>query len=133
MEHRPARHDEHQRLWQRYMDIERKELQDRKNGELAKVLGAAMAGESQRELDRLAREDQRKAEEGLVELREGDEVFYKHIDELTSKDRPARIEAQRRRLQWVEQRLAEASANARPGARSAAARDNKTSSGGGHQ
>ena len=87
------------------MDIERKELQDRKDGELAKVLGAAMAGESQEELDRLAREDRQKAEEGLVELREEEHSYYKHIDELTREDRPARIEAQRHRLQWVGQRL----------------------------
>lgn len=94
------------------MRIERKELQDRQNGELAKVLNGARADESQQELDRLAREDQQKAEEGLVELREEGHSYYKHIDELTREDRPARIEAQRRRLEWIQQRLKGISADA---------------------
>lgn len=95
----------HGRLWERYMEIERKELEDRKNGELASALGSAMAGESQEDIDRLAREDREKAEGGLVRLREGEEVFYKHIDKLIPEDRQARIEAQRRRLAWVGERL----------------------------
>lgn len=53
--------------------------------------------ESQEELDRIAKEDQRRALEGPVELRTGDEVWYKHIDELTREDRPARIELENAR------------------------------------
>ena len=87
------------------MQVERKEIQDRRNGELARVLGPALPGESQEELDRLAREDREKAEEGLIPLQEGDQVWYKHIDELTRQNRPARIEAQRRRLEWIQTRL----------------------------
>lgn len=87
------------------MQIERKELEDRKNGELQKVLGYALPGESQEEIERLAREDREKAEEGLVGLRDGEEFWYKHIDELGPEDQQARIEAQRRRLAWVGERL----------------------------
>lgn len=94
-----------QRLWERYMQVEHKELEDRRNGKLAKVLGPAMPGESQEEIDRVAREDREKAEEGLVELRDGDEVWYKHIDELGREDRQPRIEAQRKRLEWIQGRL----------------------------
>jgi hypothetical protein len=97
--------DDRQRLWERFMQMERKELEDRKNGELAKVLGPAMRGESQEELDRLAREDREKAEEGILELRDGDEVWYKRVDEISREDRSARIEAQSRRLEWVQERL----------------------------
>lgn len=96
---------EHQRLWERYMEIERKELEDRKNGELERALGQALPGESQEEIQRLAREDREKAEAGLVGLRDGNDVWYKHIDELTLEDRQARIEAQQRRLAWVGERL----------------------------
>ncbi|MBA2534222.1 MAG: hypothetical protein H0V21_04380, partial [Rubrobacter sp.] len=39
-----------------------------------RALGRALPGESQEELEKIAEEDQRKAEEGLVELRSGDEV-----------------------------------------------------------
>lgn len=105
MSREPDKHAEHQRLWERYMEVERRELEDRKNGELAKVLGSAMPGESQGELDRLVREDREKAERGLVWLQEGEEVWTRHIDELTRENRPARIEAQRRRLEWVQGRL----------------------------
>lgn len=99
-------HDTHWELhWERYMAAERRELEDRRNGELARVLGFALPGESPEELERLAREDREKAEEGLVIPREGDEVWYKHIDDLTREDRPARIEAQRKRLEWTTERL----------------------------
>ena len=94
-----------QALWERYMEVERRELEDRRSGELAKVLGEALPGESQEELDRLAAEDRQRAEKGLVELREGEEVWFKHIDELTRDDRQPRIEAQRRRIGWVQERL----------------------------
>lgn len=98
-------HSDHRKLWERYMEIERRELEDRRNGELARALGPALPGESQEELDHLAREDREKAEEGLVGLRDGEEVWYKHIEDLTLEDRAARIEAQRRRLAWVKERL----------------------------
>ena len=94
-----------QALWERYLEVERRELEDRKNGELAKVLGEALPGESREELDRMAAEDRQRAEKDLVELRRGDEVWFKHIDELTREDRQARIEAQRRRIDWIQERL----------------------------
>lgn len=96
---------EYQRLWERYMEVEHQELEDRRNDELAKVLGPALPGESQEEMDRLVREDRETAEQGLVWLQEGDRIWNKHIDELTREDRPARIESQRRRLEWVQGRL----------------------------
>jgi hypothetical protein len=51
-----------------------------------------MPGESQEELEDMAIEDQLLAQYGYVPLKEGQKVFYKHIDELTceesaSKDR----------------------------------------------
>lgn len=99
---RPA---DYRKLWERYMEIEREELADRKNGELGWALGSALSGETQEEIDRHAREDQERAEEGFVELRAGKKVWYKHIDELTPEDRAARIEAQKHRLAWVGERL----------------------------
>lgn len=100
-----GRDTSHQRLWERYMEIERRELEDRKNGELGKVLGSAMAGESQEDLDRMAREDRERAERGLVELVEDGTVVYKRIDDLALEDRAGRIKAQKRRLAWVGERL----------------------------
>ena len=83
-------HDTRQEFWEQYMEVERKELEQRRTGQL----GRALPGESQEELDKMAEEDQRKAEEGLVELRSGDDVWYKHIDEITREDRQARIDSE---------------------------------------
>jgi hypothetical protein len=83
------------------MEVERRELEQRRSGQL----GLALPGESRGELERIAEEDRRKAEEGLVELRSGGEVWYKHIDELTRDDRPARIESENARAAWIQKRL----------------------------
>lgn len=65
----------------------------------------------------MSREDREKAEQGLVELREGAESHYKHIEELTLGDRAGRLQAQKSRMAWVRERLekkasVEASGNA---------------------
>jgi len=98
-------HDTHQELWEKYMEVEHKELEQRQNGQLGRALGRALPGESQEELDRIAEEDLRRAQEGLVELRSGDEIWYKHINELTRDDRPARIDSENARAAWIRERL----------------------------
>jgi hypothetical protein len=98
-------HDTRQEFWEQYMEVERKELEQRRNGHLGRALGRALPDESQEELDKMAEEDQRKAEEGLVELRSGDDVWYKHIDELTREDRQARIDSENARATWLRERL----------------------------
>jgi hypothetical protein len=98
-------HKTHQELWEQYMEVERRELEQRRTGQLGRALGLALPGELQEELLRIAEEDQRKAERGLVELRSGDEVWYKHIDKLTRDDRPARIESENARAAWIQERL----------------------------
>jgi hypothetical protein len=98
-------HETTQELWEKYMEVERRELAQRKSGQMGRALGRALPGESQEELERIAEEDRRKAEEGLVELRSGDEVWYKHIDELTRDDRQARIESENTRAAWIQERL----------------------------
>ena len=98
-------YDTHQELWEKYMEVEYRELEQRKKGQLGRALGRALPGESQEELDRIAEEDQRWAVAGLVELRSGEEVWYKHIDQLTREDRPARIESENARAAWIRERL----------------------------
>jgi hypothetical protein len=53
----------------------------------------------------MAEEDQRKAEEGLVKLRSGDDVWYKYIDEMTREDRQARIDSESAKAAWIRERL----------------------------
>jgi hypothetical protein len=69
---------------------ERWELELRKEGQLTELLGEALAGESSAALQRLAREDQRQAKEGLVALTSHGKRYYKLLEELTEADMAAR-------------------------------------------
>jgi hypothetical protein len=90
--------------WESFMRQERLELKLRKEGQLAELLGEALAGETPAALLRLAREDQRQAEEGLVALTSNGKMFYKLMEELTEGDMAARIAAARLREAWLKER-----------------------------
>jgi hypothetical protein len=90
--------------WERFMQAELRELELRKGGQLARLLGEALPGEPPAALERLAYEDQRQAEEGLVALMSMGKVSYKHLAELSEKDMPARIAANRLRTMWLKER-----------------------------
>jgi signal transduction histidine kinase len=91
--------------WERYLQAERKELRLRREGLLARLLGAPLQDESLSELARLAEEDRLRAEAGLVELRNPDGVtVYKRLEDLTSADSRARAEAERARTAWLKER-----------------------------
>jgi hypothetical protein len=90
--------------WESFMRRERRELKLRKDGQLAGLLGEALAGEPPAALQRLAREDQRQAEEGLVALTSNGKVYYKLVEELTEEDMAARIAADRLREAWLKER-----------------------------
>jgi hypothetical protein len=87
--------------WKLFMQEELLELELRKDGQLAELLGGPLQGELPAQLRRLASEDQRQAEEGLVALTIGGKVSYKHLDDLTQQDRPARIASNRLRTTWL--------------------------------
>src|SRR5215217_8673714 len=90
--------------WESFMRRERRELELRKEGQLAELLGEALAGESSAALRRLAREDQRQAKEGLVALTSNGKMYYKLVEELTEGDMAARIAANRLREAWLKDR-----------------------------
>ena len=90
--------------WESFMRRERRELKLRKEGQLAELLGEALAGEPPAALQRLAREDQRQAEEGLVALTSNGKVYYKLVEDLTEEDMGARIAADRLREAWLKER-----------------------------
>jgi hypothetical protein len=96
---------ERDRHWQEYMRLDREELAKRAEGQLGNALGPALLGEIQEELNRLATEDVRLAREGLVELRSGEAVWHKPVEELTREDRPARLEAEKVWLDWLRSRV----------------------------
>jgi hypothetical protein len=90
--------------FERFMQEELRELELRKGGQLAKLLGEPLPEEPPAALERLALEDQRQAEEGLVALMSGGKVSYKRLDELCPEDMPARIAANRLRTTWLKER-----------------------------
>ena len=65
--------------------------------------GRGFGGESQEELDRWSEEDRRLARQGLVKLEVGEEIPYKHLDDLTREDRSSRIAAEREEIDWPDQ------------------------------
>ena len=112
-----------EQAWERYMEAERQELEMRQEGHFAKLLGSSLPEESPEELERLATEDQRRALEGLVDLMsESGEITYKHIAELTLRDRGARIRAEGKRVEWITERQARRLLPPRPGPTDAADR-----------
>ena len=90
--------------WESFMRKERRELELRKDGQLAGLLGEALAGETPAALQRLALEDQRQAQEGLVALTSNGKTYYKLVEDLTEGDMGARIAADRLREAWLKER-----------------------------
>jgi hypothetical protein len=86
------------------MEVELRELELRKNGQLTEMLGEPLPGEPTAMVLRLASEDRRQAEEGLVALMSNGEVFYKHLEDLSEWEMPARIAATRLRTAWLKER-----------------------------
>src|SRR5215204_1994184 len=94
--------------WEGFMEMERKRLWERREGKLRRALRVALPSESVEQLDRIGEHDRRMAEQGLVPIKEGSRISYKHIGDLSPLDMrfvTAAERAERRRLQ---ERLEEA-------------------------
>ncbi len=98
------RRREQDAAWEQFMQEELRELELRRADQLGRLLGEPLPGEPPAALERLASEDRRQAEEGLVALMSGGKVSYKHIDELSPEDMSARIAANRARTTWLKER-----------------------------
>lgn len=104
-EHSRALKQEAERAaWEQFMRVERRDLELRKSGQLAQVLGEPLPQEPPSALRRLVSEDRKQAEEGLVALMSNGKLSYKHIDALSEGDMPARIAANRLRTTWIKER-----------------------------
>lgn len=90
--------------WKHFVRNEERQLQLRKDGQLARLLGAPLPGELPALLEKLASEDQRQAEHGLVALMSGGKTSYKRVEDLEPEDMPARIAANRLRTTWLKER-----------------------------
>jgi hypothetical protein len=92
--------------WEAFMQMERRQLWERRKGKLRRALGVALLGESVEELDQLGKQDQLRAEQGLViVVGEGGRIFYKHIDDLSWVDMHLRIVAERVEVAWLKDRV----------------------------
>lgn len=108
-EQRQAAQEERNRVqreadWEEFMQTEIQELELRKDGQLARLLGEPRPGEPAEALKRLADEDRRQAEEGLVALMSGGKLHYKPLDDLSPDDMPTRLAAERLRTAWLKKR-----------------------------
>ncbi|CAN5524487.1 hypothetical protein BH24ACT21_BH24ACT21_15870 [soil metagenome] len=90
--------------WKAFMQREQRDLDLRKGGQLARLLGGPQPGESPAALRRLSSTDQKQAEEELVTLMSNGKTSYKHIEELSEDDMPARKAAERLRTTWLKER-----------------------------
>ena len=108
-ERKQERNEERKRLqqaaaWEQFIRTELRELELRKDGQLAELLGEPLSEEPPAALERLVCADQRQAEEGLVAMMSSGKVFYKPLDELSQEDIPARVAANRLRTTWLKER-----------------------------
>jgi hypothetical protein len=90
--------------WEQFMQEELRELEKRKAGQLAELLGEALPGEPPAALEFLDDEDRRQAQAGLVALMSMGKVSYMPLEELSPADLAARIAANRLRKTWHKDR-----------------------------
>jgi hypothetical protein len=92
--------------WDGFMQMERTKLKERSEGRLRRALGMPLAGEAKEQLERIAEDDQRRAEQGLVFIKgEGGTISYKHIDELSPLDIRFITAAEWVEVGWLQERL----------------------------
>jgi hypothetical protein len=103
-QNRKRKEAEEAAAWKHFVRTEQRQLQLRKDGQLAKLLGEPLPGELPAILQRLSSEDRAQAERGLVALMRGGKTFFKALDDLEPEDMPARIAANRLRTTWLKER-----------------------------
>jgi hypothetical protein len=91
--------------WENHKELERSQLAERAAGKMARMLGRALPGESQEELDLIASEDRFLAQSEYRLLKQGDRVWAKHIDDMSREDRYARIEYEKELVRWLKSRV----------------------------
>jgi hypothetical protein len=89
-----------------FMEMERKRLRERREGELRRALGRPLPGESVEQLDHIGEQDRRRAEQGLLALKgKGGRIYYKHLDDFGPLDMRFRIAAEWVEVGWLKQRV----------------------------
>ena len=92
-------------VWQEFMRMERRRLNERRQGKLRQALGEPLWGETVELLDRLGEEDRLRACQGLVAIVGADgRAFYRYIDALERDDMEDRLAAEWLEVGWLKQR-----------------------------
>jgi hypothetical protein len=85
--------------WQQFMRLERRRLDERREGKLRRALGDPLPAETAELLDRVGAEDRMRACQGLVSVAGSDgRTSYRHIDALGRDDMEDRLAAE-----WLEE------------------------------
>ena len=88
------------------MEMERRQLRERRQGKLRAALGVPLSGEFVEELDRTGELDRLRAEQGLVSIKgAGGRISHKRIDELGTLDMSFRTAAERVEVAWLKERV----------------------------
>jgi hypothetical protein len=91
--------------WQEFMRLERRRLDERREGKLREALGEPLWGETLDLLERIGEEDRIRAGQGLVAIVGADgRASYRHIDALGREDMEDRLAAQWLEEGWLKQR-----------------------------
>lgn len=93
--------------WERFLSAEHRSLLARQRGQFRLALGTPLPGEFEEEIEWMAREDQRRAGEGLVDLKGKQGVYYKHLEDLAPGDMAGRMTAEKERCNWLMSRMEE--------------------------
>src|SRR5215217_3617304 len=92
--------------WEGFLQMERTQLRERRQGKLRRALGTPLPGESVEQLERIGDQDQLRAQQGLVAVvGEGGRISYKHLDDLSSLDMRFRTAAERVKVGWLKERM----------------------------
>jgi hypothetical protein len=91
--------------WQEFMRMERRRLNERRQGKLREALGEPLWGETVDLLERIGEEDRLRACQGLVAIVEADgRASYRHIDALGREEMEDRLAAEWLEEGWLKQR-----------------------------
>ena len=91
--------------WQEFMRMERRRLNERRQGKLREALGEPLWGETVDLLERIGEEDRLRACQGLVAIVGADgRVAYRHIDALGREEMEDRLAAEWLEVGWLKQR-----------------------------
>ena len=92
--------------WEGFMQLERRQLRERREGNLRRTLGDPLPGETVEQLDRLGEADVLRAEQGLVAVMvEDGSISYKPLADLLRRDMPPRTGAERVQVGWLKERV----------------------------